>query len=80
MTNFSNKEAHFGSDCTSSVIRERAVIGMALRYMLSNLDDVLDAFLYSRSELPMDVTEAEVDALFNKHYMLPLNERKPEKE
>lgn len=78
MTNFSNEEAHFGVDTHCD--REFAIIGMALRYMLSNLDDVLDAFVGSPHKLPMDLTEAEVEAVFNKQYMIPLNERKPETE
>ena len=78
MTNFSNEEAHFGVDTVRN--REFAITGMALRYMLSNLDDVLDAFYGSPHRLPMDLTEEEVEAVFNKQYMIPLNERKPETE
>jgi hypothetical protein len=78
MTNFSHEEAHFGVEPKCD--REFAIIGMALRYMLANLDDVLDAFYQSPHKLPKDLTESEVEAVFNKHYMLPLNERKPEKE
>lgn len=78
MTNFSTEEAHFG--VATGRNREFAIIGMALRYMLSNLDDVLDAFEDSPHKLPMDLTEAEVEDVFNKQYMIPLNERKPETE
>lgn len=73
MTNFSNEEAHFGVEPKCD--REFAIIGMALLYMLSNLDDVLDAFHGSPHRLPTDLTEAEVEDVFNKQYMIPLNER-----
>ena len=78
MTNFSNEEAHFGVEPKCD--REFAIIGMALSYMLSNLDDALDAFEGSPHRLPMDLTEAEVEAVFNEQYMIPLNERKSETE
>ncbi len=78
MTNFSQEEAHFGVEPKCD--RERAIIGMALWYMLANLDDVLDAFYQVTHKLPQDLTELEVEAVFNKHYGWVENERKPEKE